>query len=119
MLDKIHSSIRGALLVFCLIFVGALTCVIGSYLYLDSLNQDEIRARQKTQVWKTKIDQAKINNNIIVEYEKPYLALIDNDIVGEENRLSWFETLQATSSAKGLDTLPIQHLGRLKSLPVF
>ena len=102
MLDKIHHSIRGALFVFCLVFIASLTAVAASYMYLDNVNEKEGKAKRSAFVWKNKINQAKENNRLIVLYEKPYHELIDNNIVGEENRLSWFEALQSTASSRGL-----------------
>ena len=103
MIDKIHTSIRASLFVFVLVFAGSLVAAIISYAYLDAITEDEIKAKRNTQVWKSKIEKAQENNLIIVEYELPYKALIENSIVGEENRLSWFETLQQTANARGLD----------------
>ena len=104
MLDKIHPSIRSALLVFCVIFLVATISVVTSHMYLENISDAEKKAKRNTLIWKSKIEQAKENNRIIVEYEKPYLKLIEDGVIGEENRLSWFEALQATASSRGLDT---------------
>ena len=117
MLDKIHPSIKRALLVFCIIFISAIISVVTSELYLETVSDAERKARINTQIWKTKIEQAKENNRIIVEYEKPYLKLIENEVVGEENRLSWFETLQATASSRGLDTFKFSTASQIKVNP--
>ena len=103
MIDKIHPSIRASLFVFVLVFVGSLVAAVISYAYLDAITQDEKKAQRNTQVWKSKIDKAQENNLIIVEYEQPYKELVESSIIGEENRLSWFETLQQTANASGLD----------------
>jgi len=117
MLEKIHHSIRGALLVFCLVFIASLTAVAASYMYLDSVNEKENKAKRSAFVWKNKIGQAKENNRLIVLYEKPYLDLIDNNVVGEENRLSWFETLQSTASSRGLDVFRFSTASQVQVKP--
>lgn len=117
MLEKIHHSIRGALLVFCLVFVASLIAVAASYMYLDNVNEKENKAKRSAFVWKNKINLAKENNRLIVLYEKPYHDLIDNNIVGEENRLSWFETLQSTASSRGLDVFRFSTASQVKVNP--
>ena len=104
MLDRIHPSIRKALLLFCIVFTGAITAVVLSGSYLEGVQDNEKKATNSMRIWKSKIETAKANNNIIVEYEKPYLKLIEDGIVGEEKRLSWFEALQTTASSRGLNT---------------
>lgn len=104
MLDRIHPSIRKAFFVFCLVFIGSITAVVLSNEYLDGVLDKERRANNSMRVWKNKIEKAKENNQIIVQYEKPYLKLVEDGVVGEENRLSWFESLQATASSRGLNT---------------
>ena len=103
MLNNIHISIRRALIVFVLVFVASASAVAFSYAYLDSVSADEVAMKNNMRIWKNKIDEAKANNETIVEHEKTYLSLIDYSIFGEENRLSWFEALQSTASSRGLD----------------
>ena len=117
MLDKIHPSIRSALLVFCVIFIAAIISVVASHMYLETTSDAENKAKRNTLIWKSKIEQAKENNRIIVQYEKPYLNLIEDGIVGEENRLSWFEALQATASSRGLDTFKFSTASQAKINP--
>ena len=56
-------------------------------------------------IWKNKIDGSRASNRIIDEYESSYTELVKNSIVGEENRLSWFEAIQATSNARGMPSV--------------
>ena len=86
MLNKIHPSIRGGLFVFSLVFIASLAAVALSFMYLDNVNQKENKAKSSANVWKNKISLAKENNQKIIIYEKPYRSLIENNIVGKENR---------------------------------
>ena len=105
MFKKIHPSIRNALFVFCAVFILSLSSVALSYVYLDKVGDEERKANIKSKQWKQKIEEAKENNKLFIEYEKPYIELVDNNIIGDENRLSWFESLQATSESRGLGSI--------------
>lgn len=117
MLNKIHTSIRGGLFVFGLVFIASLAAVALSFMYLDNVNQQENKAKRSANVWKNKIALAKDNNQKIIIYEKPYRSLIENNIVGKENRLSWFETLQSTASSRGLETFRFSTASQVKVKP--
>lgn len=118
MLDKIDPSLHKALAVFIIIFFGVLVSVISSSIYLDNIINDERSAKRNMLIWKNKIVEAKDNNSIIVEYEKPYLALIDKNIVGDENRLSWFEVLQAKAKSRGLEVFKFSTSRQTKINPI-
>lgn len=104
MLDKIHSSVKRSLIVFSLTFVVSVSAVSFSHVYLEGVSEDEAKVKRSMRVWRNNISEARENNNTIVKQEKRYLELIKNGIVGDERRLSWFETLQTTASSRGLDS---------------
>jgi len=114
MFSKIDPSIHKALIIFILLSIGSLVSVGVSQAYLGNVSDNERNARQKMRVWKNKIVEAKENNSIIIEYEKPYLSLIENNIVGDENRLSWFEVLQAQATARGMDAFKFSTASQVK-----
>jgi len=49
------------------------------------------------QKWQTKLNSSVENNKIIDEYESNFLKLVNQGVVGDEDRLSWFETIQNTA----------------------
>lgn len=117
MLEKIHINIRRSLLVFSLVFITSTLSVAFSFAYLDGVNADEDKIKNSMRIWKNKIGNAKKNNQTIVEKETLYLNLINDGIVGEENRLSWFEALQSTASRRGLDVFRYSTISQVKVIP--
>ncbi|MDT8282345.1 MAG: hypothetical protein RQ982_05955 [Gammaproteobacteria bacterium] len=86
------------------VLVSILMLSISSF-YMDDIyqqNQDANRAMQK---WKTKINSSVENNQIIDEFESNFLNLVNQGVVGSENRLSWFETIQETAKSRGMPSV--------------
>lgn len=103
--NKIHPFLSRALYVFIVVAVTTV-CLVGfSYMYMDSAEQDELSAKRAMKIWKNKIDSSRQNNNIIDAYEQTYLGLINNNVIGEEDRLSWYEAIQATSESRGMPSV--------------
>lgn len=105
MLDKVHPVIRSPLYVFAFALIISIVAILVSETYRDDafdMQQSESRAMR---IWKNKIDGSRESNKIIDEYEKSYTQLVKDSIVGEENRLSWFETIQATTNARGMPSV--------------
>ena len=105
MFDKVHSAIRGPLYLFLFVLIVSIVAVFVSEAYRDDAfdrQQSETRAMR---IWKNKIDGSRESNKIIDEYESSYAQLVKNSIVGEENRLSWFETIQATTNTRGMPSV--------------
>lgn len=91
--------------VFVGVLVLSLTIVSISSVYMSDIyqqNQDATRAMQK---WKTKINSSVENNQIIDEFESNFLNLVNQGVVGSENRLSWFETIQETARKRGMPSV--------------
>lgn len=102
---SIHPLIKRPLILFLLvvIFSGVIVAISDSYLeYVYDERESEKRAMR---IWKNKIDGSRESNKIIDEYERRYLALVKNNIVGEENRLNWLETIQATANARNMPSV--------------
>ena len=97
-----HPDIRHALLVFLavLLAVGSLVAVSETYMRMD---QGEYRKTDmEIRRWKSRIDQANLNNQILVDHEDTFYRLQDMAIIGDENRLSWVETVQRVAEQRGL-----------------
>jgi len=105
MRNKVHPFLSRALYVFITVAIITI-CLVGfSYMYMDSAEQEQMSAKRAMKIWKNKIDSSRQNNNIIDEYEKTYLGLINNNVIGEEDRLSWYEAIQATSESRGMPSV--------------
>lgn len=102
MLNKIHPVIKRALYVFTVVVIASVVTVALSDSFVDDAYQNEQSEKRAMRIWKNKIDGSRESNKIIDEYESSYTSLVNRHIVGEENRLSWFETIQSTANAKGM-----------------
>jgi hypothetical protein len=101
-LNKIHPVIKRALYVFTVVVIASVVTVALSDSFVDDAYQNEQSEKRAMRIWKNKIDGSRESNKIIDEYESSYTSLVNRHIVGEENRLSWFETIQSTANAKGM-----------------
>jgi len=91
-----------AVYVFVVVAV-AVACMVGaSFMYMDGAEQDKNDAYRALKIWKNRVDASRQNNSIIDEYEKTYLRLVNHGVIGEEDRLSWFETIQSTSEDRSM-----------------
>ena len=102
MLNKIHPVIKRALYVFTAVVSASVVAVVLSDSFVDGAYQNQQSEKRAMRIWKNKIDGSRQSNKIIDEYESSYTSLVNRHIVGEENRLSWFETIQTTANAKGM-----------------
>lgn len=117
---KIHPFLSRAFYVFIVVSVTTI-CLVGfSYMYMDSAEQEQMSAKRAMKIWKNKIDSSRQNNNIIDEYEQTYFGLINNNVIGEEDRLSWYEVIQATSESRGMPSVKysVSSQGKLNSREV-
>lgn len=105
MLKKIHPVIRRALVVFISVVTVSVAAAMVSYSAMDDAYKDEQSEKRAMRIWKNKIDGSRASNKIIDEYESSYISLVNRNIVGKENRLSWFETIQSTTNARGMPSV--------------
>ncbi|MDH5611341.1 MAG: hypothetical protein OEY66_02635 [Gammaproteobacteria bacterium] len=101
----IHPQIRKPLILFVLVTIFSTIIIAVSDFYLNNAFDSRESANRAMRLWKNKIDGSRESNRIINEYEKRYLDLVKNNIVGEENRLNWLETIQATANIKGMSSV--------------
>ncbi len=88
--------------------ITLVVCVIVlsiSYVYMDDVYQDQQSAKRAMRIWKTKINSSVENNQIIDEFESNFLKLVNQGVVGAEDRLSWFETIQNTAKKRGMPSV--------------
>ncbi|MDT8452259.1 MAG: hypothetical protein RQ936_05880 [Gammaproteobacteria bacterium] len=98
----IHPLIKKPLMLFMAVIIVAITLVAASDRYIKHAYEGRQSENRAMRLWKNKIDGSRESNRIIDQYETDYLALVKNNIIGEENRLNWLETIQETANAKGL-----------------
>lgn len=105
MLNEIHPVIRRPLFVFITVLIISIVAVIVSESLMDDAYQNQQSEKRAMRIWKNKIDGSRESNKIIDQYESSYTRLVNRHIVGEENRLSWFETIQSTTNARGMPSV--------------
>ena len=102
MFNKLTPALVRAIGVFSITFVVSLLVVFASYFYMDDTIQEQLSAKKAKLIWQTKINNSVENNQIIDEFESNFLRLVNQGVVGEEDRLSWFETIQNTAKSRGM-----------------
>lgn len=102
MFKQIAPGMIAAITVFLIMLTICVVVVSTSYYYMDGAYQDRQSATRAMQKWKTKINSSVANNQIIEKFEENFLKLINQGVVGSEDRLSWFETLQNAAKKRGM-----------------
>lgn len=98
----IHPGIRRALIVFIttVVFVSVIIGLSEAYKGGDEgrFKSTEMQIRK----WKSRIDEANRNNQILVDHEDNFYRLKNRAVIGDENRLSWVEVIQRVANERGL-----------------
>jgi len=101
----IHPLIKQPLIIFSVMVTFSIIIVSVSDYYLNHASDGRDSANRAMRIWKNKIDGSRESNKIIDEYENRYLDLVKKNIIGEEDRLNWLETIQLTANAKGMSSV--------------
>ena len=99
----IDPFLKKAMIFFGIVLISMLSMVYVSDIYKSSASKKNDKVLGEMRTWKNRIDEANRNNQILVEHEDTFKRLKERSVIGDENRLSWFETLQSTATARGLD----------------
>ena len=102
MFNNLTPTLVRAAGVFVVMLVMSIIVVSISHVYMDDIYQDQQSAKRAMLIWQTKINNSVENNQIIDEYESNFLNLVNQGVVGAEDRLSWFETIQNTAKKRGM-----------------
>lgn len=105
MFKNITPTLMGALGVFAAVLILSVTVVSASFVYMDGVAQEQQDAKRAMRTWQLKINSSVESNQIIDEFEINFLKLVNQGIVGAENRLSWFETIQNTAKRRGMPSV--------------
>lgn len=105
MLDSVNPNISRALYVLIFVSVCVVCMVGGAYVYMDGAQNNKDDAYRALKIWKNRVDASRQNNNIIDQYELDYLRLVSRGVIGEEDRLSWYEAIQGTSEERGMPSV--------------
>ena len=105
MFNKLTPVLIRAAGVFVVMLALSIIVVSVSYVYMDDIYQDQQSAKSAMRKWQTKINSSVENNQIIDEFESNFLKLVNQGVVGAEDRLSWFETIQNTAKKRGMPSV--------------
>ena len=95
-------SLVRAIVITAVVLVATTITLTISYIYMDGVYQDQQSAKRAMRLWQSKIDSSVQSNQIIDEFESNFLKLVNQGVVGAEDRLSWFETIQNTAKKRGM-----------------
>ena len=95
-------SLIRAIVITAVVLVATTITLTISYIYMDGVYQDQQSAKRAMRLWQSKIDSSVESNQIIDEFESNFLKLVNQGVVGAEDRLSWFETIQNTAKKRGM-----------------
>ncbi len=102
MFSNFTPMLTRALGVFVVILIASVVMTSSSFIYMDGIYSDQQSAKRAMRIWKTKISSSVESNQIIDEFENNFLRLVNQGVVGTEDRLSWFETIQGTAKKRGM-----------------
>lgn len=102
MLDRLSPAFARALIIFGITTLISAVMVTASYAYMSQALEDQESAKRAMRLWQTKINSSVENNQIIDEFESNFLHLVNQGVVGDEDRLNWFETIQNTARKRNM-----------------
>ena len=105
MLKNLTPSLIRALVIFIVTLAICVVVVSISFVYMDGIYQEQQTAKRAMRLWQSKINSSVENNQIIDEFESNFLKLVNQGVVGSEDRLSWFETIQNTAKERGMPSV--------------
>jgi cell division protein FtsI/penicillin-binding protein 2 len=105
MFNNLSPVLVRALGVFIVVFIAGIIVVSLSQIYMEDIYQDQQSAKRAMRIWQSKINSSVENNQIIDEFESNFLKLVNQGVVGAEDRLSWFETIQNTTKRRGMPSV--------------
>jgi len=105
MVNNISPVLMRGLVVFAAVFVLGVVVAAVSYIYMDDVYQEQQAAKRAMRIWQVKIDSSVESNQIIDAFESNFLKLVNQGVVGAEDRLSWFETIQNTARKRGMPSV--------------
>lgn len=101
----IHPVIKKPLILFVLVLLISVVMIVISESYMKHSYDGRESEKRAMRIWKNKIDGSRESNKIIDAYEKRYLELVKNSVIGKENRLNWIETLQTITNDRNMPSV--------------
>lgn len=102
---SIHPVIKKSLAAFIVVLLLMVTIVIMSDVYKTKASDENVKVMREMRSWRNKIDEANKNNQILVQHEDTFKRLVDESVIGDENRLSWVEVVQNVVESRKLTSV--------------
>ena len=114
MFNAIPVQIKPAVLIFSGVMIISILAASFSLMYRSDANDSERSAIRAMRIWQSKIDGSRESDKIVDKYERSYLDLVRKGVVGDEDRLSWFETIQYVSESRGMPSVKYSVISQKK-----
>ena len=114
MSDAIHPYLSRALYIFITVLVAVVCMVSASWIYMSEKEAHKDDAYRALKIWKNRVDTSRQSNSIIDQYETDYLDLVNHGVIGDEDRLSWYESIQRTSEERGMPSVKYSVSSQIK-----
>ena len=99
---SISPDIKKSLIVFLVVLASMGTMVAVSDMYKSGASDKNNIETREMRSWRSKIEEANRNNQILVQHEDTFKKLKADSIIGDENRLSWVEVVQKVAESRGI-----------------
>ena len=97
---SINQETKKALFFFAITLLTMLSVVVMSDLYKSKAYDENSSIAGEMRNWRSRIDEANKNNQILVQHEDTFKKLKDDFVIGDENRLSWVEVVQKVADSR-------------------
>ena len=97
---SINQETKKALFIFAITLLTMLSVVVMSDLYKSKAYDENSSIVGEMRNWRSRIDEANKNNQILVQHEDTFKKLKDDFVIGDENRLSWVEVVQKVADSR-------------------
>ena len=114
MFNAIPAQTKPAVLIFSGVMIISILAASFSLMYRSDANDSERSAIRAMRIWQSKIDGSRESDKIVDKYERSYLDLVRKGVVGDEDRLSWFETIQYVSESRGMPSVKYSVISQKK-----
>ena len=114
MFKALPAQIKPSFWIFTIVVAISITSVGLSLVYNDEVKGSELSAMRAMRIWQSKINGSRESDKIIDKYERSYLDLVKKGVVGNEDRLSWFETIQFVSESRGMPSVKYSVISQKK-----
>ncbi len=105
MFNRLTPALIRAIIIFTTSLVVSAAIISISFIYMEDVEQNKQNAKREMRKWQKKINSSVENNQIIDEFESNFLKLVNQGVVGAEDRLAWFETIQDTAKQRGMSSV--------------